>query len=77
MTSLSKISGPSPMLFTAISIVLTFCCSAPLIWLFSNLVVDGVRARQRGRHVRYVPIADIGHGLHARFLAGERMAQAK
>jgi hypothetical protein len=31
------------MLRVAASIVLTFCCATPLVWLFSNLLIHGLR----------------------------------
>jgi hypothetical protein len=43
MTTLSKISTRWPMLYTALGIVLTFSLFVPVLWLFSNLLVDGVR----------------------------------
>jgi hypothetical protein len=40
----SNVASARPMLRTAASVFLAFCCAAPLVWLFSNLVVYGVRA---------------------------------
>jgi hypothetical protein len=38
-----NVASARPMLRTAASVLLAFCCAAPLVWLFSNLVVDGLR----------------------------------
>jgi hypothetical protein len=32
------------MLRAAASIILTFCCATPLVWLLSNLLVHGLRS---------------------------------
>jgi hypothetical protein len=32
------------MLRVAASIIPTFCCATPLVWLFSNLLVHGLRS---------------------------------
>jgi hypothetical protein len=39
-----NVASARPMLRTAASVFVAFCCAAPLVWLFSNLVVYGVRA---------------------------------
>ena len=43
MSYLSNVLTEQPMLRVAASVILAFCCAAPLVWLFSNLVVYGLR----------------------------------
>jgi hypothetical protein len=43
MGHLSQVVNERPMLRIA-SVVLAFCCATPLVWLFSNLVVYGLRS---------------------------------
>jgi hypothetical protein len=42
--AVSKGANKSPMLRVATSVIFVFCCAAPLVWLFSNLVVYGLRS---------------------------------
>ena len=44
MSYLSNVVTERPMLRVAASVILAFCCAAPLVWLFSNLVVYGLRS---------------------------------
>ncbi len=44
MTYLSNVANRRPVLRMAGGVILAFCASAPLVWLFSNLVVYGVRS---------------------------------
>jgi hypothetical protein len=44
MSRLSNGVNKRPMLRVAASVILAFCCAAPLVWLFSNLVVYGLRS---------------------------------
>ena len=44
MGVLSKIVAQRPMLRVAASVIITFCCAAPLVLLVSGLVVYGVRS---------------------------------
>ena len=44
MTSLSKLGDRSPFVSLAFGVALTFCCSAPLVWLVANLLVNGAVA---------------------------------
>jgi hypothetical protein len=41
---LSKLAHERPMVRISASVVLAFCCATPLVWLFSNLVVYGLRS---------------------------------
>jgi hypothetical protein len=41
---LSKFAHERPMVRISASVVLAFCCATPLVWLFSNLVVYGLRS---------------------------------
>jgi len=43
MSYLSNVVNERPMLRVAASVIVTFCCAAPLVWLFSNLVVYSLR----------------------------------
>jgi len=43
MSFLSKIVSQRPMLRIAASVIIAFCCAAPLVLLVSGLVVYGVR----------------------------------
>jgi hypothetical protein len=38
MSYLSNVLTERPMLRVTASVILAFCCAAPLVWLFSNLV---------------------------------------
>jgi hypothetical protein len=40
MTHLSDVANKWPMVSVIGGIVLAFCCATPLVWLFSNLLVD-------------------------------------
>ena len=44
MSSVPNVANDRPMLRVATTVILAFCCAAPLVWLFSNLVVYGVRS---------------------------------
>jgi hypothetical protein len=44
MTYLSNVANRWPILRVAPGVLLAFCCSMPLVWLFSNLVVYGMRS---------------------------------
>jgi hypothetical protein len=44
MSYLPNIANDRPMLRVTVAVILAFCCAAPLVWLFSSLVVYGVRA---------------------------------
>jgi hypothetical protein len=44
MSYLSNVVNERPMVRISASVILTFCCAAPLVWLFSNLVVYGLRS---------------------------------
>jgi hypothetical protein len=44
MAYLSSVANKRPILRVAGGIILAFCCAAPVAWLVSNLVVDGLRA---------------------------------
>jgi len=44
MSYLSNVVTERPMMRVAASVILAFCCAAPLVWLFSNLVVYGLRS---------------------------------
>jgi hypothetical protein len=44
MSSVPNVANDRPMLRIAATVLLAFCCAAPLVWLFSNLVVYGVRS---------------------------------
>jgi hypothetical protein len=44
MSYLSNVLTERPMLRVTASVILAFCCAAPLVWLFSNLVVYGLRS---------------------------------
>jgi hypothetical protein len=44
MSYLSNVVSERPMVRVSASVILTFCCAAPLVWLFSNLVVYGLRS---------------------------------
>jgi hypothetical protein len=44
MSSVPNVANDRPMLRIAATVILAFCCAAPLVWLFSNLVVYGVRS---------------------------------
>jgi len=43
MSYLSNIVNERPMLRVAASVIVAFCCAAPLVLLVSSLVVYGVR----------------------------------
>jgi hypothetical protein len=43
MSYLSNVTNDRPMLRVTVAVILAFCCAAPLVWLFSSLVVYGVR----------------------------------
>ena len=43
MSYLLNIVNEWPMERISASIILAFCCAAPLVWLFSNLVAYGLR----------------------------------
>ncbi|MGC2078503.1 MAG: hypothetical protein WA728_21220, partial [Xanthobacteraceae bacterium] len=44
MTYLSNVVNERPMVRVSASVIFAFCCAAPLVWLFSNLVVYGLRS---------------------------------
>jgi len=44
MSYLSNVLTERLMLRVAASVILAFCCAAPVVWLFSNLVVYGLRS---------------------------------
>jgi hypothetical protein len=44
MSYLSNVVNERPMVRVSASVILTFCCAAPLVWLFSNLVAYGLRS---------------------------------
>jgi hypothetical protein len=44
MSYLSIVVNERPMVRVSASVILAFCCAAPLVWLFSNLVVYGLRS---------------------------------
>jgi hypothetical protein len=44
MSYLSNVVNRRPMLRAAASVIVAFCLAAPLVWLFSNLVVYGLRS---------------------------------
>jgi len=44
MSYLESIVNERPMLRVAASVIVTFCFAVPLVWLFSNLVVYGLRS---------------------------------
>jgi hypothetical protein len=44
MSHLSDAVNERPMLRAAGSVILAFCFATPLVWLFSNLVVYGLRS---------------------------------
>jgi hypothetical protein len=44
MSYLSNVVNERPMLRAAASVIVAFCLAAPLVWLFSNLVVYGLRS---------------------------------
>jgi len=44
MSHLSNVTNKRPMLRVSASIILVFCCAAPLVWLFSNMVAYGLRS---------------------------------
>jgi hypothetical protein len=44
MIYLSNVVNERPMVRVSASVILAFCCAAPLVWLFSNLVVYGLRS---------------------------------
>jgi len=44
MSFFSKTVSRRPMLRVATSVIIAFCCAAPLVLLVSGLVVYGVRA---------------------------------
>jgi len=44
MSYLLNVANGRPMLRTAASVILAFCCAAPFVLLFSSLVVYGVRS---------------------------------
>jgi hypothetical protein len=41
---LSNVVSQRPMLRTSAEFILAFCCAAPVVWLFSNLVVYSLRS---------------------------------
>jgi len=43
MSKLASMTHRWPRLFTVLGVILTFCWSVPLVWLFYNLVVDTMR----------------------------------
>jgi hypothetical protein len=43
MSYLSNVTNARPLLRTATAVILVFCCAAPFVLLFSNLVVYGIR----------------------------------
>jgi hypothetical protein len=44
MSYLSNVVNERPMLRAAASVIVAFCFAVPLVWLFSNLVVYGLRS---------------------------------
>jgi len=44
MSYLSNVVIERPMVRLSASVILAFSCAAPLVWLFSNLVVYGLRS---------------------------------
>jgi len=44
MSYLENVINDRPMLRAAASVIIAFCFAAPLVWLFSNLVVYGLRS---------------------------------
>jgi hypothetical protein len=44
MNYLSNVVNERPMVRVSASVILAFGCAAPLAWLFSNLVVYGLRS---------------------------------
>jgi hypothetical protein len=44
MSHSSNVVNKRPMLRVAASVILVFCCAAPLVWLFSNPVAYGLRS---------------------------------
>ena len=44
MTYLLHVVNERPMVRVSASVIFAFCCAAPLVWLFSNLVVYGLRS---------------------------------
>jgi hypothetical protein len=44
MSYLSSVVNDRPMLRVAASVIVAFCFAVPLVWLFSNLVVYGLRS---------------------------------
>jgi hypothetical protein len=44
MSYLSNVVSERPMVRISASVILAFCFAAPLVWLFSNLVVYGLRS---------------------------------
>jgi hypothetical protein len=44
MSYLSNVVNKQPMLRISAAVILAFCCAAPLVLLFSSLVVYGLRA---------------------------------
>jgi hypothetical protein len=44
MSYLSNVVNERPMVRVSASVILAFCCATPLVWLFSNLVVYGLRS---------------------------------
>jgi len=44
MVYVSNLAKRWPMLSTAVGVVFTFCWTAPLVWIISNLLVESVRA---------------------------------
>jgi hypothetical protein len=44
MSYLSNVVNERPMLRAAGSVILAFCFATPLVWVFSNLLVYGLRS---------------------------------
>ena len=44
MSYLENVINERPMLRVAASVIVAFCFAAPLVWVFSNLVVYGLRS---------------------------------
>jgi hypothetical protein len=44
MSYSSNAVNERPMVRVSASVILAFCCAAPLVWFFSNLVVYGLRS---------------------------------
>jgi hypothetical protein len=44
MSYLLNVANERPMLRTAATVIVAFCCAAPFVLLFSSLVVYGVRS---------------------------------